>query len=209
MHGLRRKMLVTALLAAAATAIVAAPASAGVLVKSAGDCNSDALSNPFTPWADRADYFLAPAGRFESAPDGWALSGGARVAGDNEPWHVSGDGDGALGIPAGGSATTPTICVGLEHPTLRFFARRTSGAPLLASLAVSVQTETSLGLTATVPVGAVVAGTGDWSVTPPMLVVANLLPLLPGELTPIRVRFTAQHGDFRVDDVYVDPSARR
>jgi hypothetical protein len=209
MHGLRRKMLVTALLAAVATAIAAVPASAGVLVKSAPDCNSDAISNPFTPWADRADYFLAPAARFESAPEGWALAGGTHLVGDNEPWNVSGDGDGALGVPAGGSATTPTICVGLEHPTMRFFARRTSGAPLLASLAVSVQTETSLGLTATVPVGDVLLNDGSWSVTPPMLVVANLLPLLPGELTPIRVRFTAQHGDFRVDDVYVDPSARR
>jgi hypothetical protein len=110
--------------------------------------------------------------------------------------------------PAGGSATSPTICVGLEHPTIRLFARRTSGLPLAASIAVSVQTETSLGLTATVPVSAVLLNTGKWSPTGQMLIVANLLPLLPGDLTPIRLRFSPLLGDFRIDDVYVDPRCR-
>ncbi len=42
-----------------------------------------------------------------------------------------------------------------------------------------------------------------------MLVVANLLPLLPGEMTPVSFRFTAQGADFSVDDVWVDPYARK
>jgi hypothetical protein len=41
-----------------------------------------------------------------------------------------------------------------------------------------------------------------------MLIVANLLPLLPGDLTPIRLKFTSLLGDFRIDDVYVDPRVR-
>ena len=41
-----------------------------------------------------------------------------------------------------------------------------------------------------------------------MLVVANLLPLLPGEHTPVAFRFTALGGDWSIDDVYVDPYSR-
>jgi len=208
MHGLLRKTLVTALVAGAGMAIAAAPASAGVLVKTANDCDQTTVSQPFAHWGDNANYFLAPGGAFATAPEGWGLGRGVRLVSDNEPWKVSGAGTGALHIPAGSTATTPTICVGLDHPTIRFFARRTSGIPLLASLAVSVQAETSLGLMITVPVNAVLLSNSQWAPTGQMLIVANLLPLLPGELTPIRLKFTSLLGDFRIDDVYVDPRAR-
>jgi len=194
--------------AAAGTAFAAAPASAGVLVKSAPDCNSTDIAQPFTRWGDTASYFLAPGGDFENGTDGWGLTGSARVVADNEPWNVSGVGDSALQIPAGATVTTPTVCVGLDHPTIRLFAKRTSGLPLLASLAVSVEVETSLGLKVTVPVNAVLLNTGSWSQTGRMLIVANLLPLLPGDLTPIRLKFTSLLGTFRIDDVYVDPRVR-
>jgi hypothetical protein len=209
MQGLLRKTLTTALVAGAGMAFAAAPASAGVLVKTATDCDPTVVSKPFAGWGDNANYFLAPGGAFGDAPDGWGLSGGARVVADNEPWNVSGDGSGALHIPNGATVTTPTMCVGLDHPTIRFFARRTSGLPLLASLAVSVQAETSLGLTVTVPVNAVLLSNSKWAPTGRMLLVANLLPLLPGELTPIRLKFTSLLGDFRIDDVYVDPRMTR
>jgi hypothetical protein len=208
MQGLLRKTLITALVAAAGTAFAAAPASAGVLVKSAPDCNSADISQPFTRWGDNASYFLAPGGDFENGTAGWGLTGGARLVADNEPWKVSGDGDGALQLPAGATVTTPTVCVGLDHPTIRLFAKRTSGLPLLASLVVSAEVETSLGLKLTVPVSAVLLNNGSWSQTGRMLIVANLLPLLPGELTPIRLKFTSLLGTFRIDDVYVDPRAR-
>jgi hypothetical protein len=208
LHGLLKRSLVTALVAAAGTAFAAAPASAGILVKSAQSCDEQTLSEPFARFGDRTDYFLAPGGDFESGTAGWGLSTSAHVVADNEPWNVGGDGSGALSIPAGATVTSPTICVGVQHPTIRLFARRTSGLPLLASLAVSVQTETSLGLTVTVPVNAVVLNTGSWSPGSQMLIVANLLPLLPGDLTPIRLKFTSLLGDFRIDDVYVDPRSR-
>jgi hypothetical protein len=40
-----------------------------------------------------------------------------------------------------------------------------------------------------------------------MPVIANLLPLLPGELTPVRFRFTpvGLGAAWQIDDVYVDP----
>jgi hypothetical protein len=42
-----------------------------------------------------------------------------------------------------------------------------------------------------------------------MTILANLLPLLPGEHTPVAFRFTAVGGDWSVDDVWVDPYSRR
>jgi hypothetical protein len=208
MQGLLKKTLITALVAAAGTAFAAAPASAGVLVKSAPDCNSADIAQPFTRWGDSANYFLVPNGDFEAGTAGWGLTGSAGVVADNEPWHVGGDGGRALQIPAGATVTSPTVCVGLDHPTIRLFAKRTSGLPLLASLAVSVEAETSLGLTVTIPVNAVLLNNGSWSQTGRMLIVANLLPLLPGDLTPIRLKFTSLLGTFRIDDVYVDPRMR-
>jgi hypothetical protein len=39
-----------------------------------------------------------------------------------------------------------------------------------------------------------------------MPLVVNLLPLLPGEQTPVRFRFTPQgSANWQIDDVYVDP----
>jgi hypothetical protein len=39
-----------------------------------------------------------------------------------------------------------------------------------------------------------------------MTVTASLLPLLPGQHTPVSFRFTALGGgDWQVDDLYVDP----
>jgi hypothetical protein len=38
-----------------------------------------------------------------------------------------------------------------------------------------------------------------------MVVAASLLPLLPGDKTPVAFRFSSDNGSYLVDDVYVDP----
>jgi hypothetical protein len=38
-----------------------------------------------------------------------------------------------------------------------------------------------------------------------MPIIANLLPLLPNDRTPIQLRLTAVGGSYQVDDLYVDP----
>jgi hypothetical protein len=196
-HALAGAAAIVAMLATAGTA------SAGVLVKTTTDCSGQALSTPFTPWLDRASYTPLPGGSFEGGAAGWKLSGGAKVVAGNESFKVHGSGDGtSLRLPAGSSALSAPICVGLEHPTVRFFAKKNSG--LLSTLAVSVYVKTSLGLVVPVPVG-VVLGNGQWKATPKMLIVANLLPLLPGDRTPVAFQFTPLLGDWQIDDVYVDP----
>lgn len=190
-----RRFRLTILAAAAAlcSAVAAAPAHAGLLVQSASGCDNGALSKPFAAYGDDADYFLMPGGDFSAAHDGWSL-GGASV------------GDGVLTVPSGATVTSPAVCVGLEHPSSRFFVRKASGG-LLASLRVDVLAETSLGLTVAVPVAVLTPGSA-MAPSPVVLNVANLLPLLPGEYTPMALRFTGQGGTFQVDDVYVDPYGR-
>jgi hypothetical protein len=190
-----------------ALAFAAQPSHAGVLVNSAPSCAAQSTSRPFLPWLDIASYVPAPDGGFEAGAQGWSLDGAAPVAG-NEPFKVGGSADDtALRIPAGGAATSPTFCVGLEHPTTRLFAKRVGGS-LLSTLRVDVQFEDALGIQHTLPTGLVVNG-GTWAPSLPMLLVANLLPLLPGDHTPVRLKLVPQGaGSWLVDDVYVDPFKR-
>ena len=201
----------TALIAAAAFSASAVSANAGVLVSAAPSCDEQTLSMPFAPWLDFAQYTPLSGGDFETAAAGWSLAGGAAVARGNESYHVSGATDShSLSVPGGGSATSPTICVGIEHPTVRFFAKRNSGGLLgLSTMRVDVLFENNLGILNTLPIGDV-TGSPNWQPTLPMTVVANLLALLPGERTPVAFRFTPMlGGEWSIDDVYVDPYARR
>ena len=216
MRGIRRARiaLIAGLTGAALFAALPGSASAGVLVASAPDCDNGATSQPFAQWGDDNSYFLAPGGGFESGAEGWSIGSGARVVGDQEPWRVAGDGGShALSVGAGRSVVTPTVCVGLEHPTMRFFAHRSGGGLLggVSTLVVAARVETSLGLVVEVPVGTVTTLTNgtSWNRTPVQVVLASLLPLLPGEHTPIQFRFTAVgSSDWVIDDVFVDPRYR-
>jgi len=202
-----RASLIAASLAAAALAAGAPAASAGLLVESAPDCTPKPTTQPFAPWGDGTQYNLAPGGSFEGGAGSWSLGGGASLVSGNEPWKVAGADDSrSLRLPPGATATSPVICVGLEHPTLRFFAKNNSA--LLSTMTVEVITETSLGLKAAVPIG-VLLPNGQWKPEPKLLVVANLLPLLPGEHTPVQFRLrSAGLGTWSVDDFYVDPRCR-
>jgi hypothetical protein len=206
MNGLKRRLVVAAITAVAVTGAVAAPANAGILTASATDCGDETLTQPFAQFGDRANYKLVAGGSFETGTAGWTLQRGAKIVSGNEPWKVGGSSHGrSLVLPAGSSAISQVACVGLAEPTLRFFVKK-NGAPLLgiSTLAVSVYVKTSLGLTVPLPVGVVLAN-GQWKPSPQMLIVANLLPLLPGDRTPVAFQFTPLLGDWQIDDVYVDP----
>jgi hypothetical protein len=190
--------------AVVATCAFAAPAHAGVLTTTATDCNDGALTQPFARYGDRASY--ESVGTFEDGTAGWTLAGGAKIVAGNESAHVGDAGDAySLSLPSGSSATTPEVCVGLDEPTLRFFTRKNSG--LLSTMAVTVHVQTSLGIWVELPIGVDLGG--SWHPSLPMLVVANLLPLLPPDRTAVKFTFRPLlGGNWQVDDVYVDPIAR-
>jgi hypothetical protein len=195
------RLALSAGIAITAATALAAPANAGVLTKSATDCATPELSQPFKPWGDNSQYKLVENGSFEAGTDGWTLTGGARVAAGNAAQRAGGQ---SLLLPAGSSATTPPVCVGLGEPTLRYFVKAASP---LAVMAVTVQVQLQLGVWVTLPIGVDLGGAWHPSLT--HLVVANLLPLFPPDMTAVRFTFRPLlFGAFSLDDVFVDPRAR-
>lgn len=187
-------------------AAVAAPAAqAGILVADASGCGTQVFSKVFLPWADPADYTLQPGGDFEPGSPAWDVTPGAAGAAVNEPWGVTSEIDGhSLSLTSGSSATSPSICVGIEHPDVRFFATASSS---VATLKVEALFLDASGGTQAIQIGTVTGNTG-WAPTVQMPIIANLLALLPGSHTPVEFRLTATSGSWKVDDFYVDPYAR-
>jgi hypothetical protein len=176
------KALVVPLLRAALTALallIFLPAAAR-----ADDCSGQTLNRTFLPWGDPALY--------TAVPEGWSLAGNAAVVDGNEPFLP---GDSSLSLPAGSSATTAPLCIGLGHPTVRFFARNT-GNPLSLLRVSAVVGETEL------PIGLVPAGR-EWAPSPALLLVVNLLGA-----DSVAFKFAADGGKWSVDDVYVDPYSK-
>jgi hypothetical protein len=186
-----RRLVAVAGLAIGMAGLMAPSANAGVLVKSAPSCAPQPLVQPFASLGDNSNYTRLPGGDFDNGAPGWSLSKAAVVSK-------------ALQISPGGVATSPTICAGLDHPTMRFYSK-SSG--LLPVGSVSVLAETSLGLVVEVPLGLMSPGS-SLHATPKYLVIANLLPLLPNDYTPLAFRFRAVTGTWTIDDVYVDPRMR-
>ena len=200
----RVRRMFAAAVTVAGVAAFAPSAHAGLLVESATDCEAQSASQVFLPWLDVANYVPAPGAQAESGR-GWDLDG-AEVVQGNEPWNVVDENDSkSLRLSAGDTATTDTMCVGITHPTLRYFVKQNSGG-LGSHLRTEVLFEDSLGLLDSVAIGA--AGGSGWHPTAPQVVPVSLLPLLPGSMTPVRFRFTAVGGSFQVDDVHVDPWGR-
>jgi hypothetical protein len=200
------RIVLAAAVATAALAVGAPAANAGLLVASAKNCSPQPTSKPFAQWGDTLDYQLAPGGSFEVGAEPWTLNRASLVA-ENEPWRVNGATDKrSVKLPPGASATSPVMCVGITEPVLRLFARNNSA--LLSTLTVEVTFQTSLGLKAKLPIG-VMLPSGKWKPSPRYLMLVNLLPLLPGDKTP--VQFTVRSvglGTWFVDDFYVDPRCR-
>ena len=202
------RLCLATLASAVAAGLVLAPAAhAGWLVDTAPDCNAQVLETPFWRFADPAPYTLVPNGALEQWSK-WSFDGGATRDHENEPYLVHDvDDASSLSLPAGSSATTASVCVGIEYPTLRFFVRNRGSASSV--LRVEVLYEDAAGATRSLPIAALTAGP-NWQPTAPLPLAVNLLPLLPGDRTAVAFRFTPEGaGDWSVDDVYVDPWRHR
>jgi hypothetical protein len=198
---LRAARAVAALACAGAALTGAASAQAATAARSGGPaCPDQPLSHPFLRWLDPASYTLVQNGSLEKAT-GWSLAGGARLVAGNESFSVNSPRDrSSLSLPAGSSATSPPMCVTLLHPTLRFFAVN-GGAP--TSVLVVDAVVKLAGIRLSLPVGLVLAGS-DWQPTLPMPFLTNLLAPLAGTVS-FRFAPLGRSGEWRIDDVYLDP----
>ncbi len=199
------RILFAATVAALALLAPAGTANAGLLSQSAGPCPSYPSSAVFSRWLDPMQYTLAPGGSFESAT-GLTLTGGAKIVAGNETSYVHSRSDTkSVRLPRGATVTTGAICVGLDKPTVRFFAKRPTFA-LLPLLTVEGLYVDRSGVTRSLPlVGVPLAGSG-WSLQLPFVTTGALLEL--GDTTMMRFRIRAVSGEWQVDDFYVDPMRR-
>lgn len=192
------KRILLTLAAAAAVAVVAAPAGNAALA-----CSGTV--QPFIQFGDQNSYFAFPNNGFESGTTGWKLSG-ASVGSGNEPWYVNGSGNSSLTIGPGGSASTPKVCAALNAPHWRLFAH-SNGAN--GSLTAQVIFYGLLGNITGILNFTSFNASGYTSWEPSSFVPSTLaLPLLTYS-AQLRLTSTATSGTWQVDDVYVDPWGMR
>jgi hypothetical protein len=173
----------------------------------ASGCASVPVGETFAPWLDPSWYQAAANAGFEAGASGWSLTGGAATVTGNEPFYVGSATDhAALALPADSSATTAPVCIGVEHPTIRLFARNTGSA--VSRLNVSVVFSGLDGQPITLLIGQVVAGP-SWAPTPVVPILINLLSLLGGQQVSFRFAPADSLGSWRIDDVYIDPYGKR
>jgi hypothetical protein len=174
----------------------------------AADCGNPAGATVFSQFRDRRHYWLAPDGGFEGGAAGWTLDGASVVDG-NESFTVGGAGDSkSLALPAGSTATSPEFCLDKGHPKFRFFARRTSGGRK-ARLRVFIEYVNGKGHKATRRAGKLRAGEA-WKPTKKLAFAVGRARARRSATGQVRLKFKPLGAaDWQIDDVYIDPRARR
>ncbi|MEY2514942.1 MAG: hypothetical protein QOJ89_2300 [bacterium] len=202
---LRRLTLVVT----AATAALAASSVPAMASTAGTTCPAAPLSNPFAAWGDDADYMLAAGGSVEDGNAGWSLNSGAGAVEGNETYMVTSPRDHlSMRLPGSASATTARMCVGIEHPSFRFFVKRSSGSAASTLLAEVVYDDAS-GRELVLPAG-VVSGSNSWAPSQSLPTMVEQIGATAGAAVEISLRFRSQGGgSWLIDDVYVDPTRGR
>ena len=181
-------------------------------VASTKTCTAPLIERPFARFRDQRDYIMAPDGSFEDALlEGWQLKGGAKRVTEKDPVDLgANDGRGMLAMPKGGVAISPTMCVDLHYPTFRLLGRAVRLPDSAAFKIEIVYPDTPNPhweeLTEFDGKQFVYAGSG-WLLTSDL----DMKPVLGGATAGFRraaFRFTALSGEWRMDDLYVDPRRR-
>ncbi len=194
-------LLTGGLLALTATPGLAATYAAPAPPTAAG-CTTPAMAPLLSGFGDWRSYFLAPGGSFEANTHAWSLTGGATTATGSGPLRL-GAAARSLRLPAGATATSPVFCVDLNYPTFRFFSSK-GYAPLTVDV-IYPALGTRKPKATTVKGGATV-----WSLTKDVSLRPTLVTSNPGWRL-VQLRFnagTGATGDWRVDDVLIDPRMR-
>ena len=190
-------------------AVMVPVAQANLLSILPGSCGNQVYSQPFARWGDNNSYTLVTGGTFEAGSLPWVLSSGASVAAGNESYYVNASSDrNSLSLPSGSSATSLAVCTSIYHPTLRLFVSNSGSAS--SRLRVEALYPGLLGGVQVARLGEL-GGIATWQPSPELqLTVTNLFATLSLSQTAIAFRFTPEGagGQWRIDDVYLDPRMR-
>ncbi|HSK49698.1 MAG TPA: hypothetical protein VK889_04290 [Solirubrobacterales bacterium] len=165
-------------------------------------CSYPDAEQVFAAWKDEGYYQLAPDGGLEQGGTGWSLAGGAAVVAGNEDHFLSSPDDAfSLSIPFGGSATSPPVCVDETTPSFRLMALNSG----------STSSKLEVTVTYLLPEGVStkdvdVKADDDWEPTKPLELETD------GEAErAATISFAPRDdkGTWQVDDLYIDPFARR
>lgn len=173
-------------------------------------CDYPAPRQVFSAWNDRKLYVLTESGGLEQGDAGWTLGGGAAVVEGNEPFRLNDAADHqSLSLPAGSSATSPATCFSAQNPVFRLVAR-TDGTRR-SRLKVEVLYTSGKGKKASRVAGRLRAGE-TWKPTKKLSLAIGRAKGR-GKLTTgtIAFRFTpvGAPATWQIDDVFLDPRARR
>jgi hypothetical protein len=193
---LRRFFGIAGLLALLAA--LAIPANAGLLGTGTASYCDPSSSTVFQLWGDKSHYTLTPGGSFEDGTPAWKLSGGAKIISGNEPYYLRSKVDRkSLYMPAGSTATSPTMCFAAGDWHMRFVTTGTG------QVRVAVTVNSLLGLVSILDGGSV-SNNGTWKPSPQVkLLLTNVGGLLTTKA--VSFRFTATSSASQIDDVYLDP----
>jgi hypothetical protein len=228
-----------AAIAALAALGAVAPTAGAATPASASSCGNPESSKVFSQFGDQKSYFLAPDGGFEAGGDGWGLDGSSVVDGNESFNLNGADDSKSLSLPSGSSATSPAVCVTRKHPQFRFVAKHSVVvAPVHGGGGSTTGGDTTSGDTtsdvaATHAAGAprlkveviYLNGKGrkktrvaaklrageEWAPTKKIAIaVGRATGRGKRKVGDVKFRFTPiGAADWSIDDVFVDPHARR
>jgi len=196
----------TAFAATTPTTATAAPTSAA--------CTFSGLSQTFGSFGDSNSYFVAPGGNFEGDMSGWTLSGNVEVTNTNESFSVGASSDAhSLALPdTSASATTPTFCVTANAPTFRMFIQNLgSNNHIDGQLAIYLNFTGADGKPQQVKIAGLTVKNSSWTLTPPISFIQYIsTPLKSGYANiSFTIKPNDNHGNWLLDDIYVDPFCSR
>ena len=181
-------------------AALPAPAHAAALAH----CSTPPVAPLLSAFGDPRDYFVPVGGDFETPR--WTLTGDATLTSGSGPLRL-GAANSSLRLRPGASATSPTFCVDLDYPTMRFFSAQVAagGAAKLNVDVIYPNLARSQTNAATVA-----SGTSAWTLSKDVRLRPEVVDKADGWRV-VQLRFSAEkaaRGDWRVDDVLVDPRMR-
>jgi hypothetical protein len=161
----------------------------------AAECPVQATNQAFAQFGDTNEYFLAPGGAFETLT--WTRFGNVVLSNQNDPFALA-DGSYSVHLSEGESVRSMPICVDRTTPHLRFVAKGNDQLDVEVRVSYRGSTDSSNGS---------VSGDAHRAWAPSRYISLKTDAIPVGESASATVTFRSQ-GDWRVDNVFVDPYRR-